>query len=127
VITVEAMTSDLEVTPGQPVQYHFHLTNTVGESVTVRALAVNSRPGWTGRILQTDGTADPDGLLTIGPWQSVIVIAEVTVPADARVGESNAISLGLEAARSAATTDDLAVAAPPLETEDARRDADEPA
>ena len=126
-ITVEAMTSALEVTPGQPVQYHFQLTNTVGESVTVRALAVNSLPGWTGRILQEDGPADPDALLTIGPWQSVIVIAEVTVPADARVGDSNAISLRLEPAEAAAAAGVPATAEPPLETADSRRGAEGPA
>jgi hypothetical protein len=99
------MTSDLVVTPGQPVQYRFQLTNTFGDAVTVRPLPVNSLPGWTGRILQEDGMTDSDGLLTIAPWQSVIVIAEVTVPADARVGDLNTISLRLESTEATASRD----------------------
>jgi hypothetical protein len=111
-ITVEAMTSDLEVTPGQPGQYRFHLTNTAAEAVTVRPVAVNSLPGWVGRVLQEDGTMDLDELLTMGPRQSAIVLVEVTVPADARVGDLNTISLRLESVEAAAITPDSGAAAP---------------
>jgi hypothetical protein len=120
-ITVEAMTSDLEVTPGQPDQYRFQLTNTVGEPVTVRPLAANSLPGWTGRILQEDGAIDQDGSLTIGPWQSAIVIIEVTVPSNARIGDLNTISLRLESVEAAEASGDVAELESALETGDSGR------
>jgi PAS domain S-box-containing protein len=94
-IMVEAMTSDHEVTPGQPNHYRFQLTNTVGSAVAIQPTAVNSLAGWTGVVLQEDGATTLDGLLTIGPWQSTIVVVAVTVPADARVGDRNTISLRL--------------------------------
>jgi hypothetical protein len=121
------MTRDLEVTPGQPDQYRFQLTNSVGEPVTVRPLAVNSLPGWTGHILQEDGTRDQDGLLTIGPWQSAIVIVEVTVPADARLGDLNTISLRLESVETVAAEGDVAALGPASETGDVVYGGDGPA
>jgi hypothetical protein len=94
-IAIEAMTSDHEVTPGQPNHYRFQLTNTVGSAVAIQATAVNSLARWTGVVLQEDGATTLDGPLTIGPWQSEIVVVAVTVPADARVGDRNTIALRL--------------------------------
>jgi hypothetical protein len=97
-IAVEAMTSDHEVTPGQPNHYRFQLTNTVGSAVVIQPTAVNSLAGWTGVVLQEDGATTLTAPLTIGPWQSEIVVVAVTVPADARVGDRNTISLRLRPA-----------------------------
>ena len=84
----------------------------------------SSLTGWTGRILQEDGATDPDGMLTIGPWQSAIVIVEVTVPSDARAGDLNTISLGLESVEAAANVGDVATPVPALAKGDAGREED---
>ena len=89
---VDALTSDHEARPGEPHRYRFHLTNTTDRSLEVVPTAVNSLAGWSGVLLDDDGSR-LGGAMHIGPRQSATVIVEVTVPFDARVGDRNTVSL----------------------------------
>lgn len=104
-VLVEAMTSNDTVTPGEPNQYRFHLTNTAETALTVQPIAVNSLEGWTGAVLLADGTSRLSGPLTFAPGQGAVVVVEVNVPADARVGDQNQISLKVELAEAAEAHD----------------------
>jgi hypothetical protein len=118
------MTSDLDVTPGQPDHYRFQLTNTAGDAVRVRPVAVNSLEDWIGRIVRVEGASIVDGSLTIGAWQSAIVIIEVTVPTDARVGDLNTVSLRLESTEALAAPGTQPQSAPVSEPINTSRMAD---
>jgi hypothetical protein len=97
-ISIEAMPADHDVMPGEPTRYRFQLTNTARTPLTVLPTVRNSHNGWAGDMLQGDGTTMLDDPLTIGPGESAIVFIALSVPADARVGDRNTISLHLSLA-----------------------------
>lgn len=92
-IVVEAMTAEQEASPGQPQAYRFRVTNTAAAPLAVELSAVNSREGWSGTVLREDGGTPLTGAIAIAPSRSVVVVAAVTVPLDARVGDRNRVSL----------------------------------
>jgi hypothetical protein len=94
-ISIEALTADRAVTPGQVSLYRFAVRNSAESAVSVELSAVNTLEGWTGTVLNADGSTPDAGPLTIKAGRAVIVSVAVVVPAEAWVGEQNSVSLGV--------------------------------
>jgi uncharacterized membrane protein len=90
---VEALTPDDEATPGETGRYRFRLTNMADVTVTIAPIATNSHDGWSSELYAADGITRLADRMTIAPGQAVEVIVKVTVPADARAGDTNTTSL----------------------------------
>ena len=91
-ITVEAMSSNDQLMPGQIREYHFRVVNSGDAATTVRFSVANILPGWTGRVVHVDGSM-PESDVTIEPGQNIRVVVEVGAPRDSKSGDRNTTEL----------------------------------
>jgi uncharacterized membrane protein len=94
-VTVEAISPNDQLMPGQIREYHFRVVNSGDAAATVRFSVANVLPGWTGRVVHVDG-AVADSEVTIEPGQNIRVVVEVGAPRDSRSGDRNTTELMAE-------------------------------
>jgi hypothetical protein len=94
-VTVESISPNDQMLPGQIREYHFRVVNSGDAAATVRFAVENVLPGWTGRVVHVDGTV-PDGSVEIAPGQNIRVVVEVGAPLDSRSGDRNTTALVVE-------------------------------
>jgi hypothetical protein len=85
-ITVEALSADAAITPGEAISYRFRVQNRAPQPTLVSLTATTSGEGWSTALWIDDSPADAE--VWLEGEASIEVVVIVTAPADALAGDA---------------------------------------